>query len=211
MPEVKLSFREKDALAEVASIACGNASAALSSLLGNREVGITTPAAGVALLKDVSRLVEGPNKLVVGIYAPVKGDIAGNVVVVFPKESAFLLADLLKNKKLGTTQAIEEEDQKLISEAGLAVASSYLSALDTFLKMKTSCGDSKFFSSFGESITDFISLGFEEAEEAFLVNSFKTPFSLGFEAKGEFMFMLALKPVDALLKAVRSELAPKEG
>lgn len=212
MAELKISFMEMDALEEMASIAYGNATAALSSLLGDREVGITTPTAEVASLKDIPKLVGGPKKLVVGTYTGISGDLSGNTVVVFPKESAFLLADLVGNKKLGTTQAIGEEDQKLINKVGLAVTSAYLGAINTFLGMKVSHGDPKFFSTFGESVPDFIGAGVEEAKETFLVNSFRTPFELGPETKGEFMFMLALKPVGALLEAIRSKLAPpKEG
>lgn len=212
MVEFKLSYMEKDALAEVASIACGNASAALSSMLGDREIGITNPAAKVTPLKDIVKLVGGPKKLVVGIHTQVSGDLSGNVVVVFPRGSAFSLADLLGNKKIGATQVIEEKDQKLINGAGLAIVSSYLSALKTFLELKVDHGDPKFFSAFGESVTDFVILGLGEAEEAFLVNSFKTPFSMGPELKGEFMFLLALKPVDSLLRAIRNKLKTlKEG
>ncbi len=143
--------------------------------------------------------------MVVGTYTPVSGDISGNAVVVFPRESAFLLVDLSENEKLGTTQVIEDKGRKLINEAGLGLISTYLGALDIMFELKTSHGDPKFFSAFGESITDFMSLGFEEAEEAFLVNSFKTLFSLAPEVKEEFMFLLALKPVDTFLKAIRGK------
>ena len=212
MMEFKLSDMEKDALMEVASIACGNASAALSSMLGDREIGVTNPAAKVTPLKDIVKLVGGPKKLVVGIHTQVSGDFSGNAVVVFPIGSAFSLADLLGNKKQGTTQVIEEKDRKLINDAGLAIVSSYLSALKTFLELKVDHGDPKFFSAFGGSVVDFVIVGLGEAEEVFLVNSFKTPFSMGSELKGEFMFLLALKPVDSLLRAIRNKLkTAKEG
>jgi len=211
MVEFKLSDMEKDALAEVATIACGNASAALSSMLGDREIGITTPVAEVTPLKDIVKLVGGPKKLVVGIHTQISGDLSGNAVVVFPRESAFSLADLLGDKTQGTTQVIEEKDQKLINGAGLAIVSSYLGALKTFLELKVEHGDPKFFSAFGESVADFGIVGLGEAEETFLVNSFKAPFSMGPEVKGEFMFLLALKPVDSLLRAIRNKLkTPKE-
>ena len=210
MPEIKLSFMEKDAMAEVASIACGNASATLSNLIGGRSINFTNPIADVPPLKDIPKLAGGPKKLVVGTYLPIRGDVSGNMAVIFPRESAFLLIDLSENKKLGTTQAIDEKGQKLINEAGLAVISAYLSALDTLFKFKTSHGAPKFISTFGESITDFISLELEEAERIFL-NSFKISFSIGPEIKGEIMFLFALAPVDSLLRAIRSKLETPKG
>ncbi len=211
MAEVKLSFAEKDVLIELASIAMGNASAALSNMIGGRTVDLKTPVVNIVPQKELSRLVGGPKKLVVGSYVVVKGDVSGNAVSVFPKEGAFLLIDLRENKKLGTTQTIEEKYQKGINEVGAAVISAYLNALTALLGLKTSCTTPKFFSTFGESVTDFIVVGLKEAEETFLVNSFSTSFELGPEVKGEFMFMLVLKPVDALLKAIQSKLGgPKE-
>lgn len=210
MPGVKLSFMEKDAIAEVASIACGNASSTLSNLIGGRKVDFTNPTADLPPLKDIPKLFGGPKKLVVGTYLPIKNDISGNVVVITLKESAFLLADLSENKKLGTTQVIDEKGQKLINEIGLAIVSGYMSALDTLFEFKISHGAPKFFSTFGESITDFISLGFGESERIFL-NSFKISFGIGSGVKGEFIFLITLKPIDSLLRAIRSKSGAPKG
>lgn len=148
--------------------------------------------------------------MVVGTYLPIKNDVSGNLVMTTLKESAFLLVDLSENKKLGTTQVIDEKGQKLINEIGLAIVSGYISALDTLFRFKISHGAPKFFSTFGESIADFISLGFGEAERIFL-NSFKISFSIGSGVKGEFMFLITLKPIDSLLRAIRSKSGAPRG
>lgn len=211
MVEFKLSDMEEDALAEVASIACGNASATLSNLIGGRVIDFMNPTADMPILKDIPKIVGGSKKLVVGTYAPVSDDLSGNMVVVFLRENAFLLVDLSENKKRGTTQVIDEKGRKLINEVGLAIISAYTNALNILFELKTSHGDPRFFSTFGESITDFISLGIEEAERTFL-SSFKISFSIAFKVKGDFVFLSALAPVDSLLRAIRNKLKTlKEG
>lgn len=163
MLNLKLSFAENDVLMELASIAMGNASAKLSNLIGDRAVDLKTPTVNMVSQKELPVLVGGPKKLVVGQYVVVRGDISGNAIAAFPRESAFLLIDLRENKKLGTTQTIEEKDQKIINEVGMAVLSAYLNASTALLGLKTNCAAPKFFSVFGESLSDFIFLGLGES------------------------------------------------
>ncbi len=200
---------EVGALREVVGTASADTSAAFSALASKR-VEFAPPTITVASIGELPELVGGPKKLVVGTYLPIKNGVLGNVVVTIPKESAFLLVDLSENKKLGTTQVIDEKGQKLINEIGLAIISGYKSALDTLFEFKIIHETPKFFSTFGESITDFISLGFGEAERIFL-NSFKISFGIGSGVKGEFTFLITLKPIDSLLRAIRSKYSAPGG
>ena len=100
----KLNIVEKDALQEVGSIGSGNASSILSNLTG-KEVTLTVTHTDIVPIKEIPKLilgkkelVTGPKKLVVGVYSQISGDVRGNITVIFSKESALLLSDLLQKK-----------------------------------------------------------------------------------------------------------------
>ncbi|HEY5040246.1 MAG TPA: chemotaxis protein CheC [bacterium] len=123
-----------DALKEVGNIGAGHGATALSQLLG-KKVFITVPKANVISLADIPKLVGDPNTLVAGLTFSILGDATGKIILLFPRDSAIHLADMLLKQPVGTSQSLTEMGHSAIKEAGNILTGAYLSALNEFLGM----------------------------------------------------------------------------
>ncbi|HUO57584.1 MAG TPA: chemotaxis protein CheC [bacterium] len=130
----ELTPAQLDALKEVGNIGAGHGATALSQLLG-KKINITVPKANVIPLSRVPGLVGDPNTLVAGLILSILGDATGKIILLFPRESALSLSDMLLKQPLGTTKILSEMGHSAIKEAGNILTGAYLSALNEFLGM----------------------------------------------------------------------------
>jgi chemotaxis protein CheC len=130
----ELTAPQLDALKEVGNIGAGHGATALSQLLG-KKIHITNPKANVLPLSEVPKLVGDPNTLVAGLTLSILGDATGKIVLLFPRDSALHLADLLLKQPVGTSKILTEMGHSAIKEAGNILTGAYLSALNEFLGM----------------------------------------------------------------------------
>jgi len=130
----ELTPSQIDALKEVGNIGAGHGATALSQLLG-KKINITVPHATILSLPDVSRLVGDPNTLVAGLTLSILGDATGKILLLFPRDSALHLADMLLKQPVGTSKILNEMGHSAIKEAGNILTGAYLSALNEFLGM----------------------------------------------------------------------------
>jgi chemotaxis protein CheC len=130
----ELTPAQLDALKEVGNIGAGHGATALSQLLG-KKVHITVPKANILPLSEIPKLVGDPNTLVAGLTLSVLGDATGKIVLLFPRDSALHLADLLLKQEVGTSKILTEMGHSAIKEAGNILTGAYLSALNEFLGM----------------------------------------------------------------------------
>ena len=130
----ELTENQLDALKEVGNIGAGHGATALSQLVGKRIL-ITVPKASVIPLKNVPQLVGNPNTLVAGLFLTILGDATGKILLLFPRDSAVNLADMLLKQPMGTSKILSEMGHSAIKEAGNILTGAYLSALNEFLGM----------------------------------------------------------------------------
>lgn len=123
-----------DAIKEVGNIGAGHGATALSQLLGKR-ITITVPKANIVPLSDISKVMGDPNTLVAGLILSILGDATGKIILLFPRDSALHLADMLLKQPLGTSKILSEMGHSAIKEAGNILTGAYLSALNEFLGM----------------------------------------------------------------------------
>ncbi|HET8655787.1 MAG TPA: chemotaxis protein CheC [Longimicrobiaceae bacterium] len=121
-----------DALREVAHIGAGHAATALSQMTDSRIM-ISVPRLQVARLEDVPDLVADPESVVAAVLMHVMGDLTGRTLLVFPRESAMRLAEILMRRPLGTLHVFSEMEQSAIKEAGNILTAAYLNALSDFM------------------------------------------------------------------------------
>lgn len=127
----RLSDSQLDALREISSIGMGHAATALSQLTGDR-VELRVPRVSVTPIAAVPELIGGAEQVVVGVTLRILGDARGNILLIFPLESARQLLTRL----LGAAAVKEEFDEVAIStfkEVGNILASAYLNALGSLL------------------------------------------------------------------------------
>lgn len=130
----ELSAQQIDMLAEISNIGAGHAATALSQLL-NKKILLQVPSVKVIPIAEVPEVVGGPERLVVGLFFRIFGNAKGNILILFPKESALsLIAELLSREPSGSN-ILQEMESSALKEVGNILASAYLNALSQMLKM----------------------------------------------------------------------------
>ncbi len=130
----ELNPAQLDAIKEVGNIGAGHGATALSQLLGKRIL-ITVPKANIIPLSEIPSLVGDPNTLVAGLTLSILGDATGKIILLFPRDSALHLADMLLKQPIGSSKILTEMGHSAIKEAGNILTGAYLSALNEFLGM----------------------------------------------------------------------------
>jgi len=153
--EQKLEPSHQDILKEIAQIGARNASKLLSNLVG-KEVTTTVSMFDMISAEDTSDIILALKKLVIVQYASIDGEIEGTSLLVFPRESALSLIDLLQTRKTGTTEWLSQIDQYILNQLSCDLVICYLNAIEEYLNTKLHPKDLKVFSTYGETINDLI-------------------------------------------------------
>jgi chemotaxis protein CheC len=111
-----------DALRELANIGSGNASTALSTMLG-RSVDISVPSAFVLPMADAVSAIGEPESEATGVVLGVLGDMQATVLLLFSPKDAELMCNLLG------VEVDSEIGVSALMEIGNIVGSSYINAL----------------------------------------------------------------------------------
>lgn len=117
-----------DALKEIGNVGAAHADTALSELI-KKKVWISVPEAKIVPLEKIPQEFGGAERMIVGVYLQMQGQITGNILFFFPQETALTLADILMGRPAGTTKVLNEMDQSAIKETGTILAGSCLTAL----------------------------------------------------------------------------------
>ena len=155
-------------LKEINKQAALNASAALSKLIG-MSVKIQILETKVRKVEKLSPII-GPEEIVAGIYLPVTGEVKGAGLLIFPKESAFTLSDLLVRREPGTTWELTELDKSALKELGNIVFGNYCTVLSNVLQVKIIGHIPSFsFDMFGAILSQVIAEFAQNAETALAI------------------------------------------
>lgn len=125
---------EIDALKEIGNIGAGNAATALSQLL-SEKINIKVPQVRIIPFDDVSKSVGGPEKLVVGIFMRINGDIDGNILMIISEHDAYKLMEKLLNTKREEERGFSPMEKSALMEVGNIVGSSYIVALSELTQL----------------------------------------------------------------------------
>ena len=167
----KLDEVHKDFLKEMASIGAGNSSTLLSTLI-DKEVNVTVSTFDIVSPKNISKLVTTSKELVVVQYAPLGGELVGNILLVFPRKSALSLIDLLKKREPGTTDWLSQNEQDLLKKTSGSLVKCYLDAIKDFLGIVIAPSELRIFSVFGDTINDLIDLTLKKTKkQVFYLNT----------------------------------------
>lgn len=124
----ELDLKEKQVLGKIADLAAYNASKSLSKM-SKKKVNISISWADSYPIEKIPRTIGGAQKIITVVYLEVKNSIGGCILLVFSKESAAQTADLLQNRKIGTTKQLDDIDLSALKELGNIIANSYINAL----------------------------------------------------------------------------------
>jgi len=122
-----LTTMQLDALSEVGNIGTGNAATALSQLI-NKKIDMTVPAINIVPFDDIFSSIGG-DEIVVGVIVRVLGEIPGNILFVFEKDTALNLVEILTGQK---EEYLSDMGNSVICEVGNIISSSYMNAIAKF-------------------------------------------------------------------------------
>ncbi len=123
-----------DALQEICNIGMGHAATALSQMIG-KPVHINAPQVRLASMAEVPEIIGGAEQVVVGIYLQIRGEVQGNILLIFPMESVQALVSLLTGEGPGQQIALTELHVSMLKEVGNILAGSYLSTMEQLLQI----------------------------------------------------------------------------
>jgi len=192
----------EDKFQKINKIAAVNTSKALSKLI-DRPVSIEMTHAEVKNVEDLSPIIS-PEEITAGIYLPITGDIKGAALLIFPKEAAFSLSDLLVKREPGTTRKLSELDKSALKEVGNILSGNYLAVLSNMMKMKIIEHIPSFsFDMFGAVISQIITEFTQKVEEALVIE-----IAFIFEPaalKGYFLLLLDFEKLNKILELLESK------
>jgi len=183
-------------LKEVNEQAAVNASEALSKLI-DRKVEVEISKTEVKKVECLSPLI-GLEEMVAGIYLPVTGDINGAALLIFPKETAFVLSDLLVKREPGTTHKLTELDKSALKEVGNIISGNYLTVLSNVLQVKIIEHIPNFsFDMFGAIVSQIITDFAQKTDKALVI---EIEFTFKPETfKGYFLLLFEVEQFEAML------------
>ena len=130
----ELSSQYFDVLKEIGNIGAGNATTALSTMLGGK-VDMKVPKVRLMEFKDVGTTMGGEDQIVAGIYLVVNGDINGSIMFVQRKESAKAMIGKLMGMPSENPEEFSEMELSALKEIGNIITGAYLNSLATLTNL----------------------------------------------------------------------------
>lgn len=122
-----------DVLKEIGNIGAGNATTALSQMLGVK-VDMKVPQVKLMEFKEVGTTMGGEEQIVAGIYLVVEGDITGSIMFMQKQESAKAMVSRLMGVS-DSTEGFSEMEMSALKELGNIIAGAYLNSLSTLTNL----------------------------------------------------------------------------
>ena len=129
----EMSDQYFDVLKEIGNIGAGNATTALSMMMGTK-VDMKVPQVKLMEFKEVGTTMGGEEQIVAGIYLVVEGDITGSIMFMQKKESARNMVAKLMGMEIQGEEFTEME-QSALKEIGNIITGAYLNSLSTLTNL----------------------------------------------------------------------------
>ena len=129
---LSLKPMQMDALREVANIGAGHAATALSQMT-NQRIMISVPQINVTPLEEVSVHIGAPEEPVAAVLMNMLGDLTGRTLLVFPRNTAMRVAEMMLRKPEGSITELGTLEQSAITEAGNILSGAHMNALSDFM------------------------------------------------------------------------------
>lgn len=123
-----------DVLREIGNIGAGNATTAISSMLGIR-IDMNVPKVELLEASKLGSAICPEDEIIVGIFLEVQTDINGSMMFLLKMDSAQYLVNKLMGRDADYKSEFDEMDMSALKEVGNIIAASYLSALSAMTNM----------------------------------------------------------------------------
>ena len=133
----EFSDMEFDVLKEISNIGAGNATTAISEMMGIK-VNMDVPVIKFLEFKELAEVIGGAENLVVGILLGLEKDIDGMMMFVMDKHSAECIIASILHTEVVPGADFTEMGLSVLQELGTLIAGSYLSAISSLTGLSIS-------------------------------------------------------------------------
>lgn len=130
----ELSDMHIDVLTEIGNIGAGNTATSLSQLL-DQAVDISVPKVKILSFDETIQALGGAEKICVGIFTQILGDIKGFMMFILEQEFSHLALNILMGKNITSYKQMTEMDYSAVSEIGNIMSASYICAISSLTGM----------------------------------------------------------------------------
>lgn len=123
-----------DVLKEIGNIGAGNATTALSKLIGGK-IDMKVPKVELLEFTNLADIVGGAETIVVGILLTLEDDIDGMMMFMLKQPSAHHLVNRLMGRPTEEDGEFDEMDLSALNEIGNIITGAYLSSLSTLTNL----------------------------------------------------------------------------
>jgi chemotaxis protein CheC len=181
-----------------------NATKSLSQLVDSK-ITVETMMVDFLPISKIPERVGGPDKLSMGIYLRMMGDIGGTSLLMLSRESSLTLVDILYERQCGTTEILNQDDRSALGEIGNVLTASYLTELGNLLKASLyQCPPCIVFD-VASSLIGFVLRGMNANISSVLVTQLKFKGKAG-EIKGDFIFLLDSSSLSILMNKLDKQI-----
>ncbi|MBO6301875.1 MAG: chemotaxis protein CheC [Ruminiclostridium sp.] len=129
-----LNDMQIDVLREVGNIGSGNATTALSSMVG-KMIDIQVPSVKVLGFNDAIEEVGGAEKIIAGILIRINGDVDGMIMFLFEQNLIALIVETFFGSAPQDILNLNEAEMSALNEMGNIMAGSYVNAISQLAGM----------------------------------------------------------------------------
>jgi len=134
----RINSMQFDVLREIGNIGAGNATTALSQMI-NSKIDMKVPKVELLEFKDLSEIVGGADRIVVGILFTLGEDVEGMMMFMMDMPASKYLVDILLGNpqpdQVSDDYEFNEMELSALSEIGNIIAGAYLSSLSTLTNL----------------------------------------------------------------------------
>ena len=124
----------KQSLNKINRIAAANASRAIKKMFG-KAVELKIPLSKVENIRRLKPFLD-PERMIVGVYLPIGGEVKGAALFVIPRETAFILSDILLKRRPGFARKLTRLDRSALKEVGNIICGQYFTVFSNMLGLK---------------------------------------------------------------------------
>jgi len=176
------------------------AATALSQLM-RRTIHLKVPRVLAVDVTHVPELLGGAQQMAVGVYLQILGDARGNIMMVFTRENAIRMLEILLSRGKIKGTLLAELELSALKEVGNILASAYLNALGEKLKMTLIPSVPLLSFDTTGALVDYVVNDLGEASNlSFMIETEFSEDNNNF--RGHFFLLPALHSLDVLLKKI---------
>lgn len=131
---LNLGVAQREAIEEINTAGAITASMSMTQFM-NEDIRVSFPETKIVQLSNVAEELGGEEAPVGGIFAKIKGDISGGLLLVLPMEQVFVFSDLIYRRETGTTKEITEDEMSGLIEMGNILSASFIRAMADTTKL----------------------------------------------------------------------------